>query len=540
MLRHTATCTVLLLLLVVPATGSAAETINGHKVALDDTGKLLAWAQPQDQAYDRVMRLAWDFLLNTVGVEENGLKTYYAYCCMDTKAGKGTAWPHNSAGLYAMLADSAAAYYAYSGDYRVVSMTRDLLDYQLAHGTTPANWLWGGVPYASSDHGAKEYRGAFEFQYDQTLLGRGDGYGVVEPDKVAELGLGYLKFYKLTGSPVYRDAALACANALARNIRTGSAEKSPWPFRVYAETGFVREEYTANIVPAVRLFDEVIRLGVGNVDLCRKAREQAWSWILEYPMKNGVWSNYFEDVPIMPDLKNLNQYSPMETARYLLDQPEKYPDWQAQVSKLIGLVEETFAVDYSKAGPNNEGNQWGANVISEQIHYMPKMGSHTSRYASILARWAELTGDRTAKDKAFRSFNWATYMCGETGIVNDQPSLHHAGIWFSDGYGDYIRHFMAGIGSIPEWAPAGQNHILRSSSIVTHVSYGTSRVAYETFEKNAVEVIRLSFEPARVTASGEKLEKLSDLNAPGWTFDAKTGVLRIRHEKAKHMEILAR
>jgi hypothetical protein len=540
MSRHTVACAVLLLLISSPILCSGAEVINGHKVILDDTGKLLAWERPQGQAYDRVMRLAWDFLLDTVGVEENGLKTYYAYCCMDTKAGKGTAWPHNSAGLYAMLADSAAAYYAYSGDYRVVSLTRDLLDYQLAHGTTPANWLWGGVPYASSDHGATEYRGAFEFQYDKTLLGRGDGYGAVEPDKVAELGLGYLKFYKLTGSPLYREAALACVNALARNIRTGSAEKSPWPFRVYAETGFVREEYTANIVPAVRLLDEMIRLGMGNVVLYRKAREQAWSWILEYPMKNGVWSNYFEDVPIMPDLKNLNQYSPMETARYLMDQPEMYPDWQAQVSKLIAFVEKTFAVDYSKAGPNNEGNQWGANVISEQIHYMPKMGSHTSRYASILARWAELTGDNAAKDKAFRSFNWATYMCGETGIVNDQPSLHHAGIWFSDGYGDYIRHFMAGIGSVPEWAPAGQDHILRSSSIVTHVSYETSRIAYETFEKNAAEVIRLSFEPARVTAPGEKLEKRSDLSVPGWTFDAKAGVLRIRHEKSKNIEILAR
>jgi hypothetical protein len=540
MSRPTAICASLLLLLLRPSPCPAAGAINGHEVILDDTGKLLAWAQPQGQAYDRVMRLAWDFLLNTVGEEGNGLKTYYAYCCMDTKAGKGTAWPHNSAGLYAMLADSAAAYYAYSGDYRVVNLVQSLLDYQIAHGTTPADWLWGGVPYASSDHGATEYRGAFEFQYDKKLLGRGDGYGVLEPDKVAELGVGYLKFYKLTGNPLYRGAALSCANALARNIRPGSADKSPWPFRVYAETGFVREEYTANIVPAVRLMDEVIRLGIGDVAPYRKAREQAWSWILEYPMKNSVWSNYFEDVPIMPDLKNLNQYSPMETARFLMEQPEKNPDWQAQVSKLIVFVERTFAVDYSAAGPNNEGNQWGANVISEQIHYMPKMGSHTSRYASILARWAELTGDTAAKEKAFRSFNWATYMCGETGIVNDQPSLHHAGIWFSDGYGDYIRHFMAGLGSIPEWAPSGQSHILRSSSIVKQVAYATNRIAYETFDGEATEVLRLNFEPARIATPQEKLEKRNDLSAPGWTFDAGTGVLRIRHAQSKNIEVIAR
>ena len=41
------------------------------------------------------------------------------------------------------------------------------------------------------------YRGAYEFQYDNKQPGRGDGYGVIEPDKVGELGYGYLKFYEL-------------------------------------------------------------------------------------------------------------------------------------------------------------------------------------------------------------------------------------------------------------------------------------------------------------------------------------------------------
>lgn len=35
-------------------------------------------------------------------------------------------------------------------------------------------------------------------------------------------------------------------------------------------------------------------------------------------------------------------------------------------------------------------------------------------------------------------------------IVNVGPNPRE-GFWFSDGYGDYIRHFMAGLGSVPEW-----------------------------------------------------------------------------------------
>ena len=290
-------------------------------------------------------------------------------------------------------------------------------------------------------------------------------------------------------------------------------------------------------MPAIRLLDEMIGLGMGDSASYKRARDIAWAWLLEYPLKNNVWSNYFEDVPIQPDLKNLNQYSPVETARYLMEQPDRDPGWRTHVAGLIEFVERTFAADYPEGGANNQGKQWGANVISEQIEYMPKMGSHTSRYASVVARWAELTSDAAARDKAFRSFNWATYMCRENGVVNDQPTVAHAGIWFSDGYGDYIRHFMAGVGSFPEWAPAGQSHILRSSSIVNHVEYGVNRIAYTTFDGGSTEVLRLAFEPIRVTAQGETLEKRSDLDSPGWTFDSTARVLRIRHARSKQIEV---
>ena len=56
------------------------------------------------------------------------------------------------------------------------------------------------------------------------------------------------------------------------------------------------------MVPSIRLLDELIRLEMGDVASYRKAWVLAWSWLLECPMKNNVWSNYFEDVPIMLDL----------------------------------------------------------------------------------------------------------------------------------------------------------------------------------------------------------------------------------------------
>jgi len=511
---------------------SGADGLNGHAIRLDDSGRLVSWVSPQDRAYTTVCRLAWDFLLNKVQVEQNGLKSYYSYCCLTLATVRGTAWPHNPACVNAGLVDGAAAWYAFSGDRRPVDLARDLLAYQLENGTTPANWLWGGVPYASASHGDKVYRGAFEFQYNsKDRLGTGDGYGVIEPDKVGELGTGYLKMWKLTGETRFRDAALACANALARNVRTGDWSHSPWPFRVYAETGRAREEYSANVIGPLRLLDELIRLREGDVAAYRRAREMAWRWMLAYPMKDMLWSGYFEDVYIQDLNNNMNQYSPMETARYLLEHPEMDPAWKEHARSLIAFVERTFVVDV----PNEPAVQWGANTVSEQIMDMNKMGSHTSRYASVNALWAERTRDAEAKEKAYRSFNWASYMCRDNGFVHVGPV--DQSLWFSDGYADYIRHFLAGMGAQPEWAPAGESHILRSTSLVTKVEYGAARVAYTAFDQTGTEVLRLNFTPHAVTANGVKLRSATSADGEGWSFDPKLNVLRVRRSGATEIVI---
>ena len=510
-----------------------ADVFNAHAVVVDEQGKLLSWVQPQDQAYDHVVRLAWNFLLDKVQVEPNGLKSYYTYCCINVHTMRGTGWPHNPAGLFAMLADSASAYYAYSGDRRVVNLVKGLLDYQLAHGTTPANWKWGSIPYASSEHGAAEFRGATEGKYDKKNLGRGDGHDAIEPDKAAELGTGYLKFYELTSEVRYRNAAVEIANTLARNVRPGTVERSPWPFRVYAETGDVREEYASNEIAMVRLFDELIRLKIGPVMQYETARGIALQWLLDVPLKNNVWAQYFEDIPIMPKLSNLNQYAPMETARYLMDYPATDPEWRTHVPGLLAFVEKTFANDIK----GFKGVEWGANAISEQIEYVPKMGSHTSRYGSVAARWAELSGDAEAKDKGFRSLNWATYMCAESGVVNDQPNLDHATIWFSDGYGDYIRHFLYAMAAQPEWAPANETHLLRSTAIVNDISYAADTVTYKTFDEAATDMLRLNFVPVSVKAGGQELTKGDKLTGSGWVFDPELRVLRVRHDKSASIEV---
>jgi hypothetical protein len=530
----------------------AKQRINGHRVALDGQGKLLSWVNPQEQAYDQIVKLGWDFLKSKVPIETNGLRTYLTHSTFDPATLHGTDWPHHPAGLYAMFVDSALSYSAYSGDVVVLDRVREMLDYQMAHGTTPANWDWPSVPYASADAGAPEYFGADDAYYCKMedklnfACGVGDGHYVVEPDKIGELGLGYLKFFQLSREAKYREAAIACANALASHIRPGDLTHSPWPFRVFAHTNVVREEYTSNVIGPIKLFDELIRCTLGDVVVYQRSRKIAWDWMMAFPLKNNLWGAYFEDVAFDTVLENWNQYCALETSRYLLTHPETDVEWKSHALGLITWVEKTFAVDvkatdryrWVQMEPIQYGRQWGANVISEQTRDdMNKMGSHTSRYASLCALWYEKSGDESFKEKAFRSFNWATYMAQEDGLITEAMAEHE--FWYSDGYADYIRHFFYGMGSVPEWAPPKENHLLRSTSVVQKVSYAPHEVRYTTFDAEASEVLRLGFAPTRVTADGTELARRADLVQPGWVFEATQGTLRIRHQAAKSIVVSA-
>jgi hypothetical protein len=503
-------------------------------VRLDAQGRLLSWWSG-DAPFAHVAGLAWAALETKFPVQDNGLVTWLANSRFDPDTFAGINWPHNPAGLYAMLTDSAVLWHAFSADRSAVEVARKALDYQLAHGTTPPEWDWSSVPYASANAGDVEYLGADDSWCG--FCGRGDGVGAIEPDKVGELGFAYMQMFEMTADVRYRDAAIACADALVKHVREGDDRRSPWPFRVFAETGTVREEYSSNVVGALTLFDELGRLGLGDVDGYVRTRALVVDWLRRVPLRNDAWSGYFEDIEIQGGpTSNPNQYGAMRVARWLLAHPDADPAWRDDVAHLLAWVTRVFGADTGIEA----GLQWGARVMSEQAADMAKMGSHTARFGATLALWAEATGDSAARDRALRSLNWATYPCRDDGVVavGEDPN---EGWWFSDGYGDYIRHFVVAMAAVPEWAPSHENHILRSTSVVTRVAYGPgSRVSWATFDADTVETLRLASRPARIDAGGVSLGERTDLADAGYvvrTLASGDSVVRVRHRSSAEVVV---
>jgi len=344
--------------------------------------------------------------------------------------------------------------------------------------------------------------------------------------------------YKKTGDRKYLDAAIRMADVLAEKVQPGDNDHSPWPFKVHAQTGEVgvlaqqrvwhqgmhedldmsdpnlqRSAYTTNWTGALGLFEELIELGEGNAEAYQRAFDVAFDWMQNYPVKTNKWGPFFEDVPRWSD----TQINAVTYAMFLMEHPELDANWQQTVKGIFDWVHDELG--------NDSYEHYGVRVIDEQTGYRVEGNSHTARQASMELRYAELTGDTTTIRNNVRQLNWATYMVDHDG-KNFYPTN---AIWMTDGYGDYVRHYLRAMAAAPELAPEDADHLLRTSSIVQNIRYEPSEIVYRKFDAQSEELFRLTSKPTEVQVDGVALEERGGDGA-GWTWEplATGGVLVVR------------
>ena len=101
--------------------------------------------------------------------------------------------------------------------------------------------------------------------------------------------------------------------------------------------------------------------------------------------------------------------------------------------------------------------------------------------------YCEKTGDCASKPEAIRRLNWATYTVdtdGKNRYIRDDN-------WLTDGYGDYVRHYLRAMAAAPELAPADQNHLLRTTSVIQTIQYTPSEIRYSKFDSTSTELFKM-------------------------------------------------
>jgi len=462
---------------------AGSETLIYHEIKTDASGKIAPWyGTGPSQAYDHDIRLLFQFWKNMRNCP-NGVPMYMQHQVWkpDKEDPRGLGGDQIS-----MALSSWNLLYGYLGDASVRDNMIYMADYWIAHGFSGKNDLWANLPYP---YNIVLHSGV----YDGDMRA---GKGFLQPDKAASFAAELVVLYKMTGDQKYLNTAVGIADTLAAKVTPGDGDNSPWPFRVHAQTGEVHKvvkdgkthaaSYTSNYTGALRLFDDLIALKQTNAAKYAHARDLVSAWLKNYPMKTNKWGPFFEDVPT--EAWSDTEINADTLAMYILEHPSWDPDWKQDAAAILDWSYKSFA--------NRQWEKFGVIAINEQTAYKVPGNSHTSRHASTELLYCEKTGNMDLKDAAIRRLNWATYMVDTDG-KNRYPRDDN---WLTDGYGDYVRHYLRAMASFPELAPEDQNHLLRTTSVVQDISYGADAINYTKFDNVSAERFKLcAWAPKSVT-----------------------------------------
>lgn len=490
-----------------------SDTIQYHPVRIDEGGAILPWfSSNPGQSYDTCLLLVWNFWKN-METDSNGLKYYMNH----------QVWApyHDMRGLggdqMAMALSSWRLLYAYTGDPALIEDMRYIADEYLARGLSKATDQWAFIPYP---YNTAVHSGI----YDGDMR---NGKGYTQPDKAGSFGIELVNLYKMTGEQKYLDAAIRIGKTLASKTRPGDNDRSPLPFRVNAATGepgaFFSNQgtgqvempavYTSNWTGTLNLFEQLQNFDPQNASLYRKAFDTILDWMKNFPLKTNKWGPFFEDIPGWSD----TQINAITFAMFIMEHRNLFPDWKKDVK---GIFDWT----YKELG-NHEYEKYKVTVMNEQTVYRVPGNSHSSRQASMELWYTALTGDTAYKTNAIRTLNWATYTVADDGrnrYIRDD-------VWLTDGYGDYVRHYLRAMAAFPELAPDNKNRMISTTSVIKNITYEQGRILYETYDAKSTEKLRLLKRPARIMAGGERLPEMISPEVDGytWTPLSKGGILKI-------------
>ena len=420
---------------------------------------------------------------------------------------------------YVML--GLVSYYRYTGDPAAIAHISMINDVVLRHSQTGPEHPWPRFLISVPSRGEP--------------YGEANPHGMMQLDITGLYGLALVQAYELTGNKEWFDTARHWADVLAEK-RCRKPGAPPWNRYANPEDVIWNDVQTGGVVMLLSFLDEVIRAGyTGPDNSIVQARDAGRAYLqgtlLPLWLQNDTWGREYWDWVHEVQGESQSEMVP----RYLMANPDAFPSWRADARNIASLYLQRASVSPESMGGVYSG-AWaypeGAGCCRRSLDYA------TMQVGAAFAEYGVRADSEWGRELARRQFLLATYDCHDTGVVEDgmDGGVVEAGGWFQIAHGLPLKYVLDGIAWLPAALGANrENHIVRSSSVVSHVVYERGRVSYTVFDapKNTVDVLRLAFRPNRIAANEQDLEPRPGLDANGYTLEPLPNedcLVSIRHD----------
>jgi hypothetical protein len=428
---------------------------------------------------------------------------------------------------------SMLEYYRYSGDPAGLKSISSTIDYILSHCQTSSTHGWPNILISVPTMGVA---------YHDCRLGLNEelasGNGKIQLDIVAEFGLQLIHAYEVTGNIMWYQTAKHWADLLVKNRRL---EPGASPWGRYADNvggAGMNGVQTGGVAMILWFFDELIRTGYRGIDggliVARDAgRKYMRDVLLPVWYVDDTWGRHFWDWENPVQTLYPTDYASV----YMMDHKDYFTNWKNDVRNILGLNLNHTSVNPLSNGDNYSG-AWAypesSSCCNRSLSYSPQ------ELARAFARYGVEAGSEWGREIARRSETITTYDGQENGQAMDNIDGGSIvdGTWFKIAQPMALDYALKTMGWLPEvMGPNRENHIMRTSGVVTRVIYGAGEILYSTFDAppNSVDVLRLAYSPAAITANGAPLKQRADLATNGYTVRQLNGgdtIVSIRHDGA--------
>ncbi len=526
---------------LLPLSGFCAihmDSYYAHKTVVDNNGVIAPWHPGQNGPLDERLQIAVEVLKRYPWVDEKKAVMAapdFVYNSHWSIKEDGTILiPPTNDWMCGDLSQRAwsiikglTAYYAYSSDPIAFLYIPLTADYILDYGLTDDDHEWPRFPIATPTRG-KAY-------------GKCDQRARNQLDLCAIVGTEILRAYKLTGEERYFSAAKHWGDLFAQKC---NLDPTLPPWNRYTDPSVVgwSDELTGSTTLILEFLDGLIALGYTGQDRSIvQARNAGVRYIndvlLPEWLENDHWGRQYWDWdnPVTCGIVSM-------IGDYIMLHPEDFPNWKIDLRNILTII-----FNRNGADPGSAGNVYsGAWAFPESCTCCGTSLSYNQYTAApSLIRYGVLAEDDRIFEIGRRMMIMATYDSHENGVVWDglYGNSVATGEWSNLAHPWPLCQVMEGLAWAPKvLGPKRENHIMRSTSVITHVVYGKNKIEYSTFDAKfkTIDTLRLAFNPTLIKAGGVSLSKLTALHKDGYTVQLLPDgdfFVQVRHDNAKSIVI---